>query len=129
MEVDASAVGVGAVLSRRSAQDGELHPCVFLSHRLTPPEVNYDVGNRKLEEWRCPSWSGQIIRIWLIFSLPSVSMLAQPGGLCFLVDLILPTGLAPRTPSQMLCLACTEKKVSPALSLTPSCLLLVLSWL
>ena len=59
VEVDASEVGVGAVLSQRSKKDGRLHPCAFLSKKLSPAEANYDVGNRELlaikvalEEWR-----------------------------------------------------------------------------
>ncbi len=59
VEVDASEVGVGAVLSQRSASDQKLHPCAFFSRRLTPTERNYDTGNRELlavklalEEWR-----------------------------------------------------------------------------
>ena len=59
VEVDASDTGVGAVLSQRSLADQKLHPCAFFSRRLTPPERNYDVGNRELlavklalEEWR-----------------------------------------------------------------------------
>ncbi|KAG1940759.1 retrotransposable element [Pimephales promelas] len=59
VEVDASEVGVGAVLSQRSAADGKVHPCAFFSHRLSPAERNYDVGNRELlairlalGEWR-----------------------------------------------------------------------------
>ncbi len=58
MEVDASEVGVGAVLSQRSSSDEEIHPCAFFSHRLTLTEWNYDIGNRELlavklamEEW------------------------------------------------------------------------------
>lgn len=57
VEVGASDVGVGAVLSQRSVQ--ELHPCTFMSHRLNSAERNYNVGNRELlvvkmalEEWR-----------------------------------------------------------------------------
>lgn len=59
VEVDASEVGVGAVLSQRSSSDDKMHPCAFFSHRLSPAERNYDIGNRELlavklalEEWR-----------------------------------------------------------------------------
>ena len=58
VEVDASNDGVGAVLSQRSEKDGKMHPCAFLSRRLSQVERNYDVGNRELlavkvalEEW------------------------------------------------------------------------------
>lgn len=59
MVVDASDVGVGAVLSQHSALDLKLHPCSFFSHCLNATERNYDVGNQELlavkmalEEWR-----------------------------------------------------------------------------
>nr|XP_008304864.1 PREDICTED: uncharacterized protein LOC103376232 [Stegastes partitus] len=59
VEVDASNNGLGAVLSQRSEKDKKLHPCAFLSQKLSPAEPNYDVGNRELlmvkialEEWR-----------------------------------------------------------------------------
>ena len=59
VEVDASEVGVGAVLSQRSAKDQKLHPCAFFSRRFSSAEENYDIGNRELlavvaafEEWR-----------------------------------------------------------------------------
>ncbi|KAF7640699.1 hypothetical protein LDENG_00022080, partial [Lucifuga dentata] len=59
VRVDASDVGVGAVLSQRSAEDNKLHPCAFFSRRLTSAERNYDISNRELlavklalEEWR-----------------------------------------------------------------------------
>ena len=59
VEVDASDVGVGAVLSQRAASDGKLHPCAFYSRRLSSAEQNYDIGNRELlavklalDEWR-----------------------------------------------------------------------------
>ncbi len=46
VEVDASDVGIGAVLSQRGGGDNKLHPCAFLSHRLTPTEINYHVGDQ-----------------------------------------------------------------------------------
>ena len=59
VEVDASDVGVGAVLSQRSSEDHRIHPCAFFSCKLGPAERNYDIGNRELlavklalEEWR-----------------------------------------------------------------------------
>ncbi|KAL0195002.1 hypothetical protein M9458_008574, partial [Cirrhinus mrigala] len=59
VEVDASSTGVGAVLSQRQGQPPKTYPCAFFSHKLSPAERNYDVGNRELlaiklalEEWR-----------------------------------------------------------------------------
>lgn len=59
LEVDASDTGVGAVLSQRSPADQKLHPCAFLSRKLSPAESDFDLGNRELlavklalEEWR-----------------------------------------------------------------------------
>ncbi len=59
VEVDASEVGVDAVLSLHSLTDGKVHPCAYFSHHLSPAECNYDVGNRELlavklalVEWR-----------------------------------------------------------------------------
>ncbi|KAL0192629.1 hypothetical protein M9458_010925 [Cirrhinus mrigala] len=58
VEVDASTTGVGAVLSQVVGESPLLHPCAFFSHKLSPAEQNYDVGNRELlpvklalEEW------------------------------------------------------------------------------
>ncbi|KAI2646401.1 Transposon Tf2-6 polyprotein [Labeo rohita] len=72
VEVDASEVGVGAVLSQRSPSDDKMHPCAFFSHRLSSAESNYDIGNRELlavklalEEWR--HWlegSGVPFMVW-----------------------------------------------------------------
>ncbi len=59
VEVDASTTGVGAVLSQQQETPLKLHPCAFFSHKLSPAERNYDIGNRELlaiklalEEWR-----------------------------------------------------------------------------
>ncbi|KAI3375465.1 hypothetical protein L3Q82_003782 [Scortum barcoo] len=59
LEVDASDVGVGAVLSQQSSENQKLHPCAFFSRRLSLAERNYDIGNRELlavklvlEKWR-----------------------------------------------------------------------------
>ncbi len=72
VEVDTSEVGVGAVLSQRSSSDDKMHPCAYFSHRLSPAERNYDIGNRELlavklvlEEWR--HWlegSGEPFIVW-----------------------------------------------------------------
>ncbi|KAI3374612.1 hypothetical protein L3Q82_021182 [Scortum barcoo] len=63
VEVDASNEGVGAVLSQRFPKDHCIHPCAFLSPKLSPAERNYYVENRELlaikvalEEWR--HWLG-----------------------------------------------------------------------
>ncbi|KAI5086841.1 hypothetical protein C0J45_23240, partial [Silurus meridionalis] len=59
VEVDASGVGVGALLSQVCPEDNRLHPCAFFSRRLSSSERNYPVGERELlavklalEEWR-----------------------------------------------------------------------------
>ncbi|KAK3554732.1 hypothetical protein QTP70_033146 [Hemibagrus guttatus] len=59
IEVDASTTGVGAVLSQQQGSPQTLHPCAYFSRKLSPAEVNYDIGNQELlaiklalEEWR-----------------------------------------------------------------------------
>ncbi|KAI2649902.1 Transposon Tf2-8 polyprotein [Labeo rohita] len=59
VEVDASSTGVGAVLSQQHSEPAKMFPCAYFSHKLSPAERNYDVGNRELlaiklalEEWR-----------------------------------------------------------------------------
>ena len=48
VEVNASNVGIGAILSQKSAKDNKHHPCAFFSRKLTPAEKNYDIGNKEL---------------------------------------------------------------------------------
>ncbi|KAI2644120.1 Transposon Tf2-8 polyprotein [Labeo rohita] len=59
VEVDASTIGVGAVLSQAAGDSSPLHPCAYFSNKLSPAAQNYDVGNQELlsiklalEEWR-----------------------------------------------------------------------------
>ncbi len=73
VEVDASEVGVGAVLSQRSPRDEKVHPCAFFSHCLSPAERNYDIGNRELlavrlalGEWR--HWLEGAARPFLVWT-------------------------------------------------------------
>lgn len=48
VEVDASEVGVGAILSQRHGSPSKLYPCAYFSYKLSPAERNYDVRNCKL---------------------------------------------------------------------------------
>ncbi|CAJ0962166.1 unnamed protein product [Ranitomeya imitator] len=48
VEVDASEIGAGAVLSQRSSDCSVMKPCAFFSRKFSPAERNYDVGNREL---------------------------------------------------------------------------------
>ncbi|CAJ0963002.1 unnamed protein product [Ranitomeya imitator] len=59
VEVDASEIGTGAVLSQRGSGCSVFKPCAFFSRKFSAAERNYDVGNRELlamkwafEEWR-----------------------------------------------------------------------------
>lgn len=59
VDVDASNLGAGAVLSQCSKRDDKLHPCAFLSRRFSSAKRNYSIGDRELlasklalEEWR-----------------------------------------------------------------------------
>lgn len=48
VEVDQSDHGIGAVLSQRAGTDNKIHPCAFLSRKLTPAERNYAMGDQEL---------------------------------------------------------------------------------
>lgn len=56
MEVDVSDNGVSAVLSQWNPTDQKLHPCAFISRRLSPAEQNYDAGNRELALHETHHW-------------------------------------------------------------------------
>lgn len=58
LEVDASEIAVGAVLSQRQGAKALLHPVALFSRKLSAAERNYDTGDRELlaiksalEEW------------------------------------------------------------------------------
>ncbi len=40
--------GLTRLISQRSLRDGKVHHCTYFSHRLSPAECNYNVGNREL---------------------------------------------------------------------------------
>ncbi|KAI4891316.1 hypothetical protein NFI96_033515, partial [Prochilodus magdalenae] len=59
VEVDASNVGVGAVLSQCSGEPPKLRPIMYCSHKLSSAEKNYGIGDKELlamklafDEWR-----------------------------------------------------------------------------
>jgi len=58
IETDDSDFVIGAVLSQKF-EDGKIHPCAFLSNKLSPAEFNYDVFDKEmlaiiyaLQKWR-----------------------------------------------------------------------------
>lgn len=73
VEVDASDLEAGAILSQFSSSDNILHPWAFLSCRFSTAERNYSMGDRELlaiklalEEWR--HWLNgtvQPILVWI----------------------------------------------------------------
>lgn len=74
-EVDASDVGVGAVLNQRSVVDNLLHPHAFMPRKLSP---DYNIGNCELlavkvalEEWS--HWLEGAALPFLVFSDPKAS--------------------------------------------------------
>ena len=60
-------------LTSRSVKDNKLHPCAFLSCKLSSSEQNYDVGDRELlamkaalEEWR--HWLEGAVQPFLVWT-------------------------------------------------------------
>lgn len=66
VEVDASVVGLGAFLSQKSVADSCLHPCAFLSRKLSSAKRNYNIWNfwPLRQPWRSgdTGWRGQSFR-------------------------------------------------------------------
>lgn len=63
LEVDASETTVSAVVLQRQGLKDLMHPVAFFSHKLSPAERNYDVGDRELP-WNNGSiyWKRRLIR-------------------------------------------------------------------
>ena len=82
VEVDASDIGVGTVLSQRSASDNKTHPCAFYSHHLMPTEQNYDVG--KVVSDRGPQFTSSFLTLSLLvhLSVPPTSHRWFRGTYC-----------------------------------------------
>src|SRR6201995_4671104 len=57
LETDASKWAIGAVL-KQLGEDGELHPCSYISKTLTPAERNYQIYDRELLAVKeaCETW-------------------------------------------------------------------------
>ncbi|CAJ0949505.1 unnamed protein product [Ranitomeya imitator] len=81
VEVDASEIGAGAVLSQRSSDGSVMKPCAFFSRKFSPAERNYDVGNRELlaMKWAFEEW-----RYWLEGAKHRVVVLTDHKNLTYL---------------------------------------------
>lgn len=80
-------------LSKRSEREDRMHPCAFLSKKLTSAERNYDIGNRSYSTsrlhwrngdigwrgWSSPFWYRQITGTWNICKRQNTSTLNRPG--------------------------------------------------
>ena len=75
VETDASDYAIAAILSQTQA-DGEIHPIAFLSHSLTPAELNYDTHDKELLAiYRAfETWYRYLCYEYSAFSLRSNSM-------------------------------------------------------
>ncbi|CAJ0958267.1 unnamed protein product [Ranitomeya imitator] len=68
VEVDASEIGAGAVLSQRGSDGSVMKPCAFFSRKFSPAERNYDVGNRQVESSDCPGVDTVVDRLQQIWT-------------------------------------------------------------
>ncbi|CAJ0924921.1 unnamed protein product [Ranitomeya imitator] len=66
VEVDASEIGAGAVLSQRSSDGSVMKPCAFFSRKFSPAERNYDVG--QVESSDCPGVDTVVDRLQQIWT-------------------------------------------------------------
>lgn len=81
VEVDASPLGVGAVLSQWKVEPPGVHPCVFFAKKWSLAEQNYEIGNWKLlaiklalKEWQ--HWLMELIicsKSLMIIKISSIS--------------------------------------------------------
>jgi hypothetical protein len=46
-ETDTSNISLGAVISQTGSDD-KLHPIAYYSHKLLPPEINYEINDKEL---------------------------------------------------------------------------------
>ncbi|CAJ0917196.1 unnamed protein product [Ranitomeya imitator] len=81
VEVDASEIGAGAVLSQRNSDGSLMKPCAFFSQKFSPAECNYDVGNRELlaMKWAFKEW-----RHWLEGAKHRIVVLTDHKNLIYL---------------------------------------------
>ncbi|CAJ0922641.1 unnamed protein product [Ranitomeya imitator] len=81
VEVDASEIGAGAVLSQRDSDASLMKPCAFFSRKFSPAERNYDVGNRELLaiKWAFDEW-----RHWLELAKHRIVVLTDHKNLIYL---------------------------------------------
>ena len=48
VETDSSDFALGAILSQRFPDDNKLHPIAFLSKKLSPAELNYEIYDKEM---------------------------------------------------------------------------------
>ncbi|CAJ0933276.1 unnamed protein product [Ranitomeya imitator] len=85
VEVDASEIGAGAVLSQRDPVGSLMKPCAFFFRTFSPAERNYDVGNRELlaTKWAFEEW-----RHWLEGAKHRIVVLTNHKNLIYLESAI-----------------------------------------
>ncbi|CAJ0940200.1 unnamed protein product [Ranitomeya imitator] len=81
VEVDASEIGAGAILSQRNSDGSLMKLCAFFSRKFSPAEHNYDVGNQELlaMKWAFEEW-----RHWLEGAMYRIVVLTDHKNLIYL---------------------------------------------